>query len=143
MTEYLKVDREQFEAYPGEKLSDGQGREMTYRIAMGETRPLSDEERALADRFAQLFDETGLTENLEVGGVPCAIAIHRISSAIVAALDESLPQYARKALASFAKDVDKEAGNSLAWAAGAGYSGNTLRQMRTVEAEQAPSGPTP
>lgn len=143
MTEYLKVDQQRFEAYPGEKHSDGRGGEMTYRIAMGETRPVSDEKRELADRFLQLLDEMGLADDLAAGGLHCGQAIDRISAAIVTAIDESLPQYARKAVGSLARCVGKEAEASLAWADGAGLGNHTLRQKRAHEAERETSAPAP
>lgn len=130
MSGYLKVTKEVFDAYPGRKSSAGSGSEMTYGVAQGESRPLTEQARELADRLNALLDELGFSNKLAAGGIPASLVIETLASAVVAVVDENVPQYARKSVLSLAREVDRSAKSSHDWSAGAGVVHGSLRELR-------------
>ncbi len=133
---YSTVTKDSFDCYPGEKRRAGEGNDLVYEVRNDEERPLSDRQREFADKLLELFKETGLSEQLAVGGLQAQLALSTIAAATVTATDESLPQYARAAVTSLAQEVSKQAHDAKCWNAGAVASrrNHTVVQVREAEA---------
>jgi hypothetical protein len=135
MSEFTSVTKEQFDNYPGLKQCEGEGTDLLYRVRNDETRPILEKHRDFADKLLELFEETGLSSQLAAGGLQAQLALATIAAATVTATDESLPQYARKAITSLAGEVGKQAHNARQWSVGAVATsrGDTIVQRRSAE----------
>lgn len=135
MSEFTTVTKEQFDNYPGQKRCEGEGTNLLFQVRNDETRPLSEKHRDFTDRLLELFEETGLAAQLAAGGLQAQLALTTIASATVTATDESLPQYARRAVTSLAQEVGKQARDAAFWNVGAVATSrnDTLVQRRLSE----------
>ncbi len=122
---FTEVSGEAFKAYPGEKMVSGYGDALKHLVRNDELRPISDQTRNLADRLLEVLKDEGLLDQLAVGGVPASVAIDVLADAMVTVVDEALPQYARKAVGSFQREITRHSDRALVWSAGASQSAET------------------
>lgn len=134
---FTSVTKDSFDSYPGQKRCEGEGDNLTFQVRNDEDRPLSAKQREFTDKLLDLFKETGLSDQLAVGGLQAQLALSTIAAATVAATDESLPQYARAAVTSLAQEIGRQAHDAKCWNAGAVASmrNHTVVQMREAETE--------
>jgi len=136
--EFTKVTRQQFDAYPGEKRAAGPSGQVEYLVRSDEQRPMTDRARLLADRFIAVLEEEGLVEEMAKGGLPLASILRDLASAGVAVVDECSPEYARKAVLSYALETAEVTKSAQLWASGAGVSNETIHGRRKAEAGASP-----
>ncbi|TLX16207.1 hypothetical protein [Rhizobium sp. MHM7A] len=134
---FTNVTKDSFDSYPGQKRCEGEGSNLVYQVRNDEDRPLSAKQREFTDKLLELFKETGLSDQLALGGLQAQLALSTIAAATVTATDESLPQYARAAVTSLAQEVGKQAHHAKCWNVGAVASmrNHTVVQVREAEAE--------
>ncbi len=129
---FVEVSKQEFDNYPGEKHCAGDDRNRQYLVPTDEQPSISNEGREIADKLIEFFMENDLLERLSQGGIGTAVAESVLAEGIVTALDECLPQYARKSISTFSELVARQADMAERYSVGAvaTYSSKTLLEQK-------------